>query len=124
MTFRGRKPPSAIMVSSDRMRLRDHRLMTIQFQSGLALLVALFVPLSLIAQTTGHCFDDTHTDRVFVGNAYYELALSKQNGAVLGLSDKSTGASLTEGSRSGCLWGANVNFTGPNPSFVGGCSYQ
>jgi hypothetical protein len=103
---------------------RDHRRATIRFRRILELLAALLLSQALIAQTAGPYFDDSAADHVLVGNTYYELALSKQNGAVLGLIDKSTGAALTLGSRSGCLWGSNVSFPGPNSSFIGGCSYQ
>jgi hypothetical protein len=55
-------------------------------------------------------------------NAHYELALSKANGAILALVDRSADADLTLGSRCGCLWGAV--FPDADPGYVGGCSYS
>ena len=65
-------------------------------------------------------FDDSAPDRVRLSNGFYKLALNKTNGAILAILDKGSGASLTLGSRNGCLWGAIF----PGDQFVGGCSYS
>jgi len=67
-------------------------------------------------------FDDTAPDVMRLGNVHYELVLSKTNGAILDLTDKAAGASLTLGSRGGCLWGAV--FPESTPDYVGGCLYN
>jgi len=71
---------------------------------------------------TGVVFDDSAPDRLLLRNAHYELALSKTNGAILALVDRSAEADLTLGSRYSCLWGAV--FPGSDPDCVGGCSYS
>jgi uncharacterized protein (TIGR03437 family) len=92
--------------------------------SRFVLLAAILLSSTLQGQLSATYFDDSAPDRVLLGNAYYELALSKVNGAILQLTDKSTAAPLMLGSRSGCLWGSNFDYPGPNSGFVGGCSYQ
>src|SRR5260370_26336266 len=69
-------------------------------------------------------FDDNSANGLTLGNAAWELVLSKNNGAILALTDKSGGGSLTLGSRNGCLWGSSFKYPGPNPSYIGGCSYS
>jgi len=64
-------------------------------------------------------FDDRNNLRI--RNRHYEIVLSKENGAILAISDIGTGEQLTMGSRKGCLWGAT--FSGSEPGYVGGCSF-
>lgn len=88
------------------------------------LLCAYLLMLSVqpaVAQT-GVIFDDRAPDRIRISNGYYEIVLSKTNGAILALIDRATNASLTLGSRGGCLWGAV--FPGHAPDYVGGCSFS
>jgi uncharacterized protein (TIGR03437 family) len=76
-----------------------------------------------IAAQSGIYFTDTAPDRMLLGNAFYELALSKSNGGILTLLDKAAGSAVTLGSRGGCLWGSLYRYPGPTPDYVGGCSY-
>ena len=85
--------------------------------------VALLFTLALPAFSQIY-FDDSSTNAFALGNGAWELVLSKTNGGVLALTDKSAGGSLTLGSRNGCLWGASFKFPGPNPAYMGGCSYS
>src|SRR5437764_2991785 len=66
-------------------------------------------------------FDDSAGDRLRIFTDTYELALSKSNGAILAITDKTAKADLTLGSRGGCLWGSNYQGT-PTP-YRGGCSF-
>jgi hypothetical protein len=52
----------------------------------------------------------------------YRLSLSRQNGAIVDLVDRSTNAHVTHGSLGGCLWGASA--PGGTPDYLGGCSYK
>jgi len=61
---------------------------------------------------------------MLLGNASYELALSKTNGGILVLLDKAAGAAVTLGSRNGCLWGSTIGNPGPAPDYVTGCRYS
>ncbi len=65
----------------------------------------------------------TSTDGFTLGNAAWELVLSKTNGGILALTDKPP-APLTLGSRNGCFWGSTFKHPGPNPTYMGGCSYS
>jgi hypothetical protein len=66
-------------------------------------------------------FDDSASDRIRVGNAAWELSLSKTNGAILDVFDKVLNTSLAVLSRNGCLWGASLDSA---PGYLGGCSYN
>lgn len=66
-------------------------------------------------------FDDS-SGRLRLFTASYELTLSKENGAILGITDRAAHASLTLGSRNGCLWGAT--FLGTPPVIRGGCDFK
>jgi hypothetical protein len=76
--------------------------------------VALLFTLALPACAQIY-FDDTSADGLTLGNAAWELVLSKNNGAILALTDKSASASLTLGSRNGCLWGSSFKYPDPTP---------
>lgn len=91
------------------------------------LLLALFCWTATLSSypavaQSGILFDDSAPDRLRISNSHYEIAISKSNGAILALIDRSTNASLTLGSRNGCLWGAV--FPGHAPDYVGGCSFS
>jgi hypothetical protein len=64
-------------------------------------------------------FDDSAPDRIVISAPAYTLALAKSNGAILSLRDNAAGASLTLGSRNGCLWGATFQTT--PQTYRGGC---
>jgi hypothetical protein len=66
-------------------------------------------------------FDDGASDRMRVGNAAWELSLSKTNGAILDVFDRVLDTSLSTLSRNGCLWGASLDSA---PGYLGGCSYN
>jgi uncharacterized protein (TIGR03437 family) len=84
----------------------------------------LVCSLYVSAAQTGVYFDDSEPVILRLGNSYFELSLSKTNGGILDLRDKTAGASLTLGSVSGCLWGANFGASGTTTDFIGGCSYS
>ncbi len=67
-------------------------------------------------------FDDSNPAQMIMGNTYYEVGISKNNGAIIYILDKDTGNNVTRGSRYGCLWGAV--FPNGSPDYVGGCSYS
>ncbi len=72
------------------------------------------------ARADGFHYDDSHPDLIILGDAdHYEIGLRKSNGSIAYITDKTTGRSVTRGSRYGCLWGAS--FPDGTPSFVGGC---
>ncbi len=48
--------------------------------------------------------DDSAPDLIKLSNPYYELGLSKSNGAITYLTDKGTGQPVTDGDMSGNLW--------------------
>src|SRR5260370_1524856 len=83
----------------------------------------MLAPVASIAAQSGISFTDTAPDRMLLGNAFYELALSKSKGGMLTLLDKAAGSAVTLGSRGGCLWGSLYRYPGPTPDYVGGCSY-
>src|SRR5712692_10131252 len=66
-------------------------------------------------------FDESASDRLRLFSNTYEVALSKANGAILGITDRTANALLTAGSRNGCLWGSNFQ-TVPT-TYLGGCSF-
>lgn len=66
-------------------------------------------------------FDESGADRVRVFTETYELALSKANGAILGITDKIANKPLAIASRNGCLWGSN--FQGTPTAYRGGCNF-
>ncbi len=49
-------------------------------------------------------FDASGTDLIKLSNPYYELGLSKNNGAIVYITDKATGQHITDGDRDGNLW--------------------
>jgi hypothetical protein len=67
-------------------------------------------------------FDDSAADQMRISAPAYELALSKSGGAILSVRDKAAGASLTLGSRNGCLWGSS--FQNPPGAYRGGCNFS
>ena len=78
---------------------------------------------SVTSTTITVYFNDSDSDIMVLGNAnYYEIGLCKSNGAITYIIDKSTGQSVTLGSRYKCLWGAV--FPDGTPNYVGGCSYD
>src|SRR5437667_7353274 len=83
--------------------------------------------LVLLCVCSGACawcqvtFDESASDRLRLFTDTYELALSKANGAILGITDKTANALLTPGSRNGCLWGSNFQ-TVPT-TYRGGCNF-
>ena len=92
--------------------------------SLLFIIVCLLLPSLNVEAQSGIYFDDGHPDRLRLGNAAYELVLSKDNGAILGITDKRHDLSLTLGSRHGCLWGGVFPDAGSASSFVGGCHFS
>lgn len=75
-----------------------------------------------MAAQGGIVFSDAAADTMVLSNDHYAVTLSKVNGGLLSLVDRSAGQNLTSGSRDGCLWGAV--FPGSVPDYVGGCSYS
>src|SRR5262249_15523909 len=90
-------------------RLRENEAMA-GFRSGLPYLIWLLLAIGAGAREPVG-FDPSPADRLRIYSDAYELTLSKTNGAILGLIDKSANAPLTLGSRNGCLWGSNYQTT-------------
>ncbi len=68
----------------------------------LTIFILFFCTAHLLAQTY---FDDSDPLKIVLGNSTdYELALSKENGALLYLTDKTAGAQVSKGSYNGNLW--------------------
>ncbi len=67
-------------------------------------------------------FDDAAEDRMRITARAYEIILSKENGAIVSIGDRAAGASLTQGSRNGCLWGST--YVSTPPVSRGGCDYR
>jgi hypothetical protein len=67
----------------------------------------------------GVAFDSRGADRMVITTSAYRLTLSKRNGKVLGLVDRTSGRQLARNADR-CLWGAAGN---SNRSYVGGCSF-
>jgi uncharacterized protein (TIGR03437 family) len=83
----------------------------------------LLLPLALFGQSSLY-FDDSAVDRLRLGNAAFEVVLSKSNGAFLAITDKAAAVSLTPGSTSGCLWTTYATVgTNANTSFSA-CKYS
>jgi len=81
------------------------------------LIAAAMLLVSAGAQT----LNATRPDRIVISTASYQLELSKTNGAILDIRNPRLNASLTRGSRRGCLWGSVY---GPNQTdYIGGCSF-
>ncbi len=70
-------------------------------------------------QTQSVYFDDSAPDILILGNAHYELVLSKWNGAIRSITDKATGQHVSDGSD--CVWGAV--FYDQTTDYEGGCLY-
>jgi Domain of unknown function (DUF6259) len=66
-------------------------------------------------------FDGSAPDRLRVAANNYELILSKTNGAILGIADRTTNVQAPVASRNGCLWGSNYS-AGPT-TYRGGCNF-
>ena len=49
-------------------------------------------------------FDDSDAYLMVLGNGFYEVGFDKSNGAMAYVIDQTTGRSVTDGSRKGCLW--------------------
>ena len=78
-------------------------------------------PIACVLAQTPAGFDASAADRLRISTAAYELLLSKANGAILGMTDKSAAAAMSIASRNGCLWGAG--FQGSPGAFLGGCNF-
>ncbi len=77
--------------------------------------------LPLMAQTI--YFDDSSPNVMKLGNtSFYEIGLRMSNGSIAYLIDKSSGQSLTHGSRYEQLWGAV--FPSAPVNYIGGASYH
>jgi hypothetical protein len=51
----------------------------------------------------------------------YALTLSKTNGGILAITDRTTNATLAVTSRNGCFWGSS--YPGNSKTYLGGCNY-
>jgi len=87
---------------------------------NIAILALLLLLPMLLAAQPGIYFDDSQAGQMQLGNPAWELVLSKNNGAILSISDKSANVSIPVSSRSGCLWGASFR----SGDYIGGCSYS
>lgn len=69
-------------------------------------------------------FDPSNPDFMLMGNADYEISISKINGALLYILDKATGEHVSAGSRYDCLWGSIFAAVAQPDDYVGGCLYH
>lgn len=69
-------------------------------------------------------FDGSDPDVIVLGNDYYEVGISKTNGALTYIIDKATGQDVSDGSRYGCLWGSVFQAVAQPDDYVGGCMYS
>jgi len=67
-------------------------------------LAIIMTPFSVPDAKPQLYFDDSDADLMVLGNQFYEVGFLKSNGAIAYLIDQTTGRSVTEGSRKGCLW--------------------
>ncbi len=89
---------------------------------GLALLLAAAATGTQAAHAQPKVvFDGKQRGKLVLTTAGYRLTLSKANGGIFDLVDRSNGAHLTKGSKDGCLWGATASAATPN--YIGGCSF-
>jgi hypothetical protein len=56
-------------------------------------------------------FNDADRDLLKLGNAYYEIGLSKTNGGITYLLDKTSSQQISRGNQYGCLWTALISVT-------------
>lgn len=71
---------------------------------------------------TNPVFDESKPDRIEIRNQFYTVAFGKQNGEILSIFDRDKNVELTDGSKAGCLWTANV-VRGQINQFTGGCAF-
>jgi hypothetical protein len=69
-------------------------------------------------------FDPSNSDTILLGNAHYEIGISKVNGAVTHILDKGVGQNVSAGSRYECLWGSVLEAEAQPDNYVGGSSYR
>ncbi len=79
----------------------------------------LFSPQTVNANPTAVQFDDSDPHLIKLSGSEYELHLRKSNGSIAALIDKTTGPSVTEGSRHDCLW-----WSYGDSLSSGGCLFQ
>ncbi|MEA3308300.1 MAG: DUF6259 domain-containing protein [Chloroflexota bacterium] len=78
---------------------------------------------AVVAQSQSY-FDASDPNTLVLGNDYYEIGVSKINGALTYILDKATGEHVSAGSRYGCLWGGVFEAASQPNDYVGGCSYE
>jgi hypothetical protein len=66
-------------------------------------------------------FDDSAPDRSQIAAENYALTLSKTNGGILAIADRTTNATLAVTSPNGCFWGSS--YPGNSTTYRGGCNY-
>ncbi len=89
-----------------------------------SLLVTLWLTSCALPPAIAPYFDDSDPALIRVGNPFYEMTLTKNNGAIVSIVDKQRGVTLTDGSRNGCLWGAIYRADSTRgEKYIGGCSF-
>lgn len=95
----------------------------IMFRLCGALIFMRALTLSVPVMAQPIYFDDSAHDTMKLGNTFaYEIGLRKTNGSIAYLLDKTSGQSLTFGSRYEQLWGAV--FPNAPVNYIGGASYH
>lgn len=88
---------------------------------AVVLVAGVLIPLThMHDQTDAVTFDDSSPGRLVITAPYYQLDLSKANGAFLSIKDTRANVEISHGSNGGCLWGAVFATV---PGYLGGCSY-
>ncbi len=88
------------------------------------LILTLWLTSCTLPPAIAPYFDDSDPALMRVGNPFYEVTLTKNNGAIVAIVDKQRGVTLTNGSRNGCLWGAIYRADNTRGErYIGGCSF-
>jgi hypothetical protein len=109
---------------SNRMERDRHRTMIRHLRAIFPAAVAVVLVAGAAPPAAGNptriAFDDRAGGRLVITTPAYRLALSKRNGKILELVDRSTGARLVRG-QNGCLWRSGQR---GSRSLRGGCAFS
>jgi len=94
----------------------------IMFYAALSAVFLLGANMHSLAQSVS--FNDSNSDTLFAGNSFYEVALSKQDGHINFIKDKSTNKIISIGDENSSLWRVVFQNGGDiySVNFVGGQS--
>jgi len=96
------------------------------FQPVLALLLILGLAAAIAPRpirADSVYFDDTGAEFMRLGNNFYEVALRKDNGGIVYITDKAAGGQLSQGSLNGCLWVVVFDYNTQN-EYIESCRFR